>query len=144
MPDIDLTQINYLAVVVAALAAFLIGGIWYSALFANAWTKAQGWTDEQVAAMKAKMSPPKFFGGMIIAYLVLAFAITVLELKINVQTLSGGAWLGATVWLAVAAVNFTHHLASGKVMAAYLIDTACELIYLPIMGAIIGVWHGPG
>ena len=78
MPTINLSEINWLAVIVSCLVAFFIGGIWYSALFTNAWTKAQGWSEQKVAELKAKMSPPKFFGGMIASYMVLAFALAVL------------------------------------------------------------------
>ena len=39
----DLSQINYLAVGVAALSSFLIGGLWYSPiLFAKAWMREAG------------------------------------------------------------------------------------------------------
>ncbi|MCI0365330.1 MAG: DUF1761 domain-containing protein [Phycisphaerales bacterium] len=141
MPTIEWNQINWLAVIAAALAAFVIAGIWYSALFATAWTKAQGWTDDQAAAIKARMVPAKFFGGMIASYLVLAFAIAVLASKFQIETLGGGVGLGLFVWLAIAAVTMTHHLASGRVIAAYLIDAACELIYVPVMGLIIGAWR---
>ena len=32
--------INWLAVIAAAASSFLLGGLWYSALFAKAWQKA--------------------------------------------------------------------------------------------------------
>jgi hypothetical protein len=42
-------EINYIAVVVAALASFLLGGLWYSnALFGKAWQREAGVTDEQM------------------------------------------------------------------------------------------------
>ena len=43
-------EINWLAVVVAAVACFLLGGLWYSkALFGAAWQRETGITDEQLA-----------------------------------------------------------------------------------------------
>ena len=43
-------EINWLAVFVAALASFLLGGIWYSkALFGKAWQRETGLTDEALA-----------------------------------------------------------------------------------------------
>lgn len=42
-------EINYLAVLVATLAAFALGGLWYSpAMFGRAWMAASGVTEEQV------------------------------------------------------------------------------------------------
>jgi hypothetical protein len=42
-------EVNFIAVVVAAVASFLIGGLWYSpALFGKAWQREAGLTDEQL------------------------------------------------------------------------------------------------
>ena len=42
-------EINYLAVVIAAVASFLLGGLWYSnALFGKVWQRESGVTDEQL------------------------------------------------------------------------------------------------
>ena len=39
-------QVNYLAVVLAALSAFVLGGLWYSLLFAKPWAALTGQSDE--------------------------------------------------------------------------------------------------
>ena len=50
-------QINYLAVLVAALATFFLGALWYSPiLFAKAWMRAHDYTPEKLHQMKKK--PP--------------------------------------------------------------------------------------
>jgi hypothetical protein len=42
-------EINWIAVVVAALASFLLGGLWYSpVLFGKAWQRETGLTDEKL------------------------------------------------------------------------------------------------
>jgi hypothetical protein len=42
-------EINWLAVVVAAIACFLLGGLWYSpVLFGKAWQRETGLTDEKL------------------------------------------------------------------------------------------------
>jgi len=42
-------ELNWLAVVIAALASFLLGGLWYSpVLFGKAWQRETGLTDEQL------------------------------------------------------------------------------------------------
>ena len=35
-------EINWLAVLAAAVSSFVLGGLWYSALFAKAWQSAAG------------------------------------------------------------------------------------------------------
>lgn len=141
MPSINFGEINWLAVIVVALGAFMLGGMWYGVLFGTPWSKAQGWTDEQVAAIKAGMSPAKFFGGMIASYLVLATVIALLANACSVQNAAHGLVLGAMTWVIVACVTLTHHLASGKAMLAFVIDASLELIYLLGMGAVIGAWR---
>lgn len=42
-------EINWIAVVVAAVASFVLGGLWYSPLlFGKAWQREAGLTDEQL------------------------------------------------------------------------------------------------
>ena len=138
---VDFGQINWLAVLVAAVATFLLGGLWYSALFQKVWIKSQNLTDEQMARMKADMNPAKFFGGMVVAYLVLAVVMAILVANLQVQSVAAGALLGLLVWLAVAAVQLTGHLASNRSVPAFLVDASFELIYLIGMGAILAAWR---
>jgi hypothetical protein len=49
-----LGDINWVAALLAALAFFALGAVWYSALFSKPWQAAVGMTDEQIAAAKAK------------------------------------------------------------------------------------------
>ena len=141
MPNIDLNEINWLAVLVSAIAAFMLGGLWYGPLFSKAWIKAQGWSDEKVAQLKANMSPPKFFGGMLVSYTVMATALALIASAADVNTLTKGLCLGSLAWVIAACVTFTHQLASGRHINAYLIDSSCEFVYLLMMGTIIGAWH---
>ncbi|HET9475062.1 MAG TPA: DUF1761 domain-containing protein [Steroidobacteraceae bacterium] len=42
-------EVNWIAIVVAAVASFLLGGLWYSpALFGKAWQREVGLSDEQM------------------------------------------------------------------------------------------------
>lgn len=42
-------EVNWLAIVIAALASFLLGGLWYSpVLFGKAWQRETGLTDERL------------------------------------------------------------------------------------------------
>ncbi len=44
----DMANINFLAVIVATLSAFAVGGLWYGPLFGQAWLSAVGMTEEEV------------------------------------------------------------------------------------------------
>jgi MFS family permease len=41
-------NINWIAVLVAALAAFMVGGIWYGPLFGKTWMKERGLTEDEL------------------------------------------------------------------------------------------------
>lgn len=138
---ISLSKVNWLAVLVSTFAAFMVAGTWYQALFGQTWTKAQGWCEARIEEIKKQMNPAKFFGGMIVSYLVVATIIAALVTSFSDSGIIAGVIIAKAVWLAVAAVTFTHHLASGRHINAWLIDAGCELVYLLIMGAIIGAWR---
>jgi hypothetical protein len=137
----DFSRVNPLAVVVAALAAFLVGGLWYTALFGKLWVKLHGYSEEKVKQMQANMSPPRFFGGMLLSYLVLAVALALLLTAVPEPTLGGGAAAGLLLWMATAAIAMTGFIASDKVIGIYWIDVACQFVYLVLMGIILAVWR---
>jgi hypothetical protein len=139
--SLDLAKLNYAAVLVAGLATFFLGGLWYTGLFGKAWIKLHGYTPEQVEAMKKKRPPAVFFGGMVVCYLIVAFVVAVLLQNMPVSTALGGVLAGTCLWLAVAAVSMTAHIASDKPLALYGIDASFQLIFLVLMGAILGGWR---
>ena len=70
--------------------------------------------------------------------LVLALLLTGFERP----TAFTGAVLGALVWLGPAAsIGMTGHIANGKPIGLFAIDTTCQLIYLVLMGALLGGWR---
>jgi hypothetical protein len=134
-------DVNYPAVLVAGLLAFVVGAVWYTALFGKVWIRLQGFSDEKVKEMKANMSPVKFFGGMLLSYLVLAWVIAIILTGVPESDARTGATLGFFVWLGAAAIGFTGHLPSGRPLGVYLIDTGCQLVYLVLMGLLLGAWR---
>ena len=72
MGEVD---INLVSVLVAALAGFVVGGLWYSPfLFANQWMLAANVTQEQVdGSNKGKVFGLTFVFLLIIAYCLAAF-----------------------------------------------------------------------
>ena len=60
-------SINYWAVIVAAVAYFVLGALWYSpVLFGNAWMRSIGKTKEQVTA---DFSPLNYLWALIASFL---------------------------------------------------------------------------
>ena len=62
----DMSAINWLAVLVAALIPFAIGFPWYGPLFGKQWMSSIGLSEEQTN----RMNMPKVFGVSLIAQLI--------------------------------------------------------------------------
>ena len=142
MPSINWSEINWIAVAAAGLAAFMLGGVWYTALFGKAWQAAHGFTEDDVRKAKQEMSPPTFFGLMFLCYLILSLGMAILLQWTGVATLAGGAAVGALIGLIIVGpVVLTNHLPSMVKAPGFLIDAAYSLIYCTLIGATLGAWQ---
>jgi hypothetical protein len=130
-----------LPVLVAALAAFLIGVLWYSPLlFAKAWVRANGYTPEKLAAMQANAA--RAYAGSFVAFVVMASVLGLLIRHIGADSAGDGAAWGFHTWLGFALpIGFTANLYSDKPSVAFLIDAGYQLVYMTVMGAILGGWQ---
>jgi hypothetical protein len=126
-----------LPVLVAALAAFLIVR-WYSPLlFAKAWVRANGYTPEKLAAMQANAA--RAYAG---SFVVMASVLGLLIRHIGADSAGDGVAWGFHAWLGFALpIGFTANLYSDKPSVAFLIDAGYQLVYMTVMGAILGGWQ---
>ena len=132
--------VNYLSVVVAAIAGFIIGWIWYSALFGKAWMKLSGKSTKEINASKKK----GMAGAMIVAFIAQFIMAWVLAVFISATSASGwleGLGIGFWAWLGfVATIGLGIVLWEGKPMKLFWINSLHWLVVLLIMGSIIGAW----
>src|SRR5258708_2147068 len=109
------TGLNPWAVLVAGLAAFTLGGIWYQVLFGKKWVALHRYSREKCQEMQRMRPPYIFFGGMILCYLVLALAVALVVNISGAKSFQDGALLGFLLWLGpAAAIGMTGHIASDK------------------------------
>jgi len=136
-------HINYLAVVVAAVAAFALGGIWYSPLlFAKQWVKAHGYTEDRVKEMQ--QSAGKAYAVSAVCLLLIALALAVLAGYLHLDHLAQGLKLGLLAWAGFAfPLGLMANVFSDKRITVLYIDTGYQLVYLLVMSAIIGSWPRP-
>ena len=69
----DISKLNYLAIVIAATSSFIIGGLWYSVLFAKKWQKLSGVTNDQLKQGTAKIFIGSFVLSLIMSLNLAAF-----------------------------------------------------------------------
>jgi hypothetical protein len=134
----DPSAINWLAVVAAALATFLVGGLWYSpVLFARPWQSAVPLTDDGVKSG----NQARIFGLSFLAALIGAVNLGFF-LSGPDTTLAFGALAGALVgfgWLATGLA--TTYLFERRPLRLWLIDAGYHAVTFTLMGAIIGGWR---
>jgi Protein of unknown function (DUF1761) len=133
----SLAGINWLAVVVATVAAFAIGGFWYSkALCGNTWLQEVGLTEEAIS----NASIPRTFGG---TFALQFLAVTALAVLIGVDgTWQSGLQTGLLVgvfWVATA-YGITY-LFEQRSLRLFLINAGYNIVLFATVGTIIGVWH---
>lgn len=133
-------EVNFLAVVAAAVATTMLGAVWYGPLFGSLRMRAHGHTPGRLEEMKTGIG--KAYGMSFLCYLVMATALAYLMAWIGAVNVPAGLWLAFVCWLGfVATVGLTAHLFSGRKPASYFIDVAYQLVYLLAMGAILSAWR---
>lgn len=135
-------QVNYLAVLVAGLVIFMLGGLWYSpALFSKRWLALQGRTMEQMKAEAAGANMPLMYLGAFLCGLITAFILAAFMSHMGRQNWLIGAHVGALAWLGFAApTSFATALFSMKPKQLWAIDSLYNLVAFVLAGAIIGAW----
>ncbi len=102
---------NYLAILIAAVAQFIIGAIWYMPLFGKIWGKIRGFdalASETQKQMQKGMAPLLVFQFLVtvVTTIVLSIFITYMPGNWNVYALAGFFWIGFVVPTQVSAVLF--------------------------------------
>lgn len=138
--------INYLAVLVAGIVIFVLGGLWYSpALFAKRWIALQGRTEEEMKAQAAAANMPVMYLSAFICGLVTAWvmALILAHIASSMNLNAGyGALIGFMSWLGFAATSsYATALFSGKPKQLWLIDSSYNLVSFVLAGVILAVWR---
>ncbi len=132
-----LAGINWLAVIVAAIAAFALGGFWYSMkVFGATWMREIGLTEETASNTNMTLTYGTTFVLQLLAATALAACMP-----------ADGSWLtglktGLVVgvfWVATA--YGTTYLFEQRSLRLFMINAGYYVVLFAIMGTIIGTWH---
>lgn len=134
-------QVNWLAVPVAAVAAFMIGGIIYGAIFGKKWSALHGY-DNEAAAARMRKSQGKAFAMMFLADLIMSAVIALALTALADANWKTGAVVGLLMWAGAALPDqIMQNAAHRKPIPALAIDATHALLYLVAAGAILGAWR---
>jgi hypothetical protein len=133
----DFSTLNWLAILVSALAFFGLGAIWYTpAVFGKMWMQETGVTKE--AAQKANM--PKIMGLTLLFSFIMALNLALFMNSPEIGVTEGAMYGFFTGfgWVAMAIfVTGQYEFRSTRYM---LIHAGYNIVGLTIMGTILGAW----
>lgn len=129
-------DLNWLAVVVAALAQMILGFLWYGPIFGKTWLAAMGKTRDQMTG--AGMAGAVSAGAALVAAIALGLVIN----NVGAATIGDGAiWgiiLSAGLVVTSQISNAMFEQRSGTVTLLY---SSYQLVGTATMGAIIAGWQ---
>ena len=129
-----LSNVNFIAVLVAAAATFVLGGLWYSPfVLGKAWMAENGFTEESMGQGNMAV----IFATALVLFLV---AATSLAMFLGPETdLATGLSIGLIVGVTyVAAATGVTYLFERKSLKLYLINAGYQVLAFTLMGAMIG------
>lgn len=132
----DPSKINWLAVIVAAVSSFAVGGLWYSPLlFGKPWARLNGLSDDQLRGGTARV----FGGALICAFIA---AVNLAFFLGATATLAFGTFAGFAAGLGWAATSLTTTFLFERRPASLIaIDASYHVVSLTLMGLILGAWR---
>jgi len=142
--------VNWLAILLAAIVLFILGGLWYSpVLFMKKWLALQNRTEEQARAEAASANMPLMYTSAFIT----AFITAAVMAHLLSHMMSGtdhimhpsaghGAMFGFLCWLGFAApTSYATAIFSGKPKQLWFIDSSYNLVGFVLTGIILGAWR---
>ena len=125
----------WLAVVVAAVANFLLGGFWYGVL-GKEWLAALGKRKEDLNAKDPKPYLMAAVGSFVNAATLAWLIVAIPDCVTVVQAAALGTFVGVGVVLASAAKHYAFSGWSARLLA---IDLGLDVIGFTVMGLVIGL-----
>jgi len=134
-------KINYLAVLVAAVLHFIIGGVWYGVLFGNQFIKLIGWSPEKVAQIGNESHGKEyliaFVSSLVLVY-VLAHFVQYTKAKSAIDGIQTAfwLWLGFVVTTQLATVIFEE-----RRLGLYVLNVGYQFVGCSVAGVLLAVWR---
>lgn len=131
------SEVNWLAVLVAAVAYFAVGGLWYSpVLFAKPWMSASGISPEQ------SQGPSALYAVSFVFQFLASLALALLVVATGAQTFADGIVLGLVIGIGfvLTAVGVTQMFSNAPAVLQ-AINIGYHLVGLVVAGVILALWR---
>ena len=128
---------NYAAVIVAALAYWLLGAVWYGVVFGKQWMALENISMEQAKSMNPVLPYIISF----VLNLLIAYSLAQICIWRNANTAGRGASVGVLLWIGfVGPITYTTYMYEMRPKELFAINEFYPLAGMVLMGAIIGAW----
>ncbi|MGI9085498.1 MAG: DUF1761 domain-containing protein [Aeromicrobium sp.] len=129
-----MNDLSILGVILASLAFFLIGALWYAVLFGRLWRADMGIGDDEVGSPQ-----PLMFAGSLVCGLVIAVT---LGLLIGDRGTACGVKVGAGTGFGIgAAILAQNAIYESRSVRFWAINAGYVVVGLAVMGAILGAFQ---
>ncbi len=131
-------SVNWLAIVVATIVTFVIGGIWYhEKVLGTKWMHAVGLKKKDLE--NANMG--KVFGTSFVLAFVTSVFLAIFADVLQIGTAFDGALFGAVIGAVFVATSLgTQYVFAQRSFDLFAIDASYVIITFAVMGSIIGVF----
>ncbi len=135
-------EINWIAVLLAAISTMVVGSLWYEPLFGKVWVRlAKVKKDPNFTAGKAAVL---YGGALLVSFVtavVLAIFTTIVADYFDTNFLWSALWTGLILWAGFTAARITMHDSfEGRRKKLTLLNVSHELVTIEVMALIIGLW----
>jgi hypothetical protein len=128
---------NYAAVVVAAIAYWMLGAVWYGVLFSKPWMELEHMSMEQAKSM----NPVLPYVITLLLNLVIAYVMAQICVWRNANSVGRGAAVGVLLWVGIVGpITFTTYMYEMRPHLLFAINEFYPLAGLVLMGSILGAW----
>jgi hypothetical protein len=137
---IDIPSVKWVAVIVAAIAAVVIGGLWYAPfLFGKVWQRSIGKTDAELVAMRKKAGPG--YALAIVGALVTAWVVAVTVKWAGATTAMDAVEVGVIVWLGyIVSQMVIGTMFEGRSWTLFGINMSNQLVNILVMALVTTLW----
>jgi len=134
----DMSTVNWMAVLVAAVANFVIGGLWFSpAMFGKLWMKANGFTEESLKGRNMGLIFGMSFLCCLIMSINLAMFLNAPSTDVTFGALAG--FLAGFGWVAMGIIVIS--LFERRSGAYMFVNAGYMVVAFIVMGVILGAWR---
>jgi hypothetical protein len=129
--------INWLAVLVSAVAAFMLGGLWFSpVMFAKQWVAALGKPKEEMG-----MPGPSMALSFVVT-LVMATALAMIIARMPQMSIAGSIRFGLAIGAGIVATGMASDYAfTNWPRKLFWIQASYHVVMVVLMSVILCVWH---